>query len=197
MSQKIAIIDYGAGNIQSVQFALERLGVKAQLTSDATQIASADKVIFPGVGHATPALKALQEKGLDTLIPNLTQPVLGICLGMQLMCNYLEENNCNGLGVFQVDVRRFSAKEKVPHTGWNSIENLRGKLFNTIEEKTHVYFVHSFFADVSNVTIAETNYGVSFSAALQKANFYGCQFHPEKSGDIGEQIIRNFLTINH
>ncbi len=196
MSQKIAIIDYGAGNIQSVQFALKRLGVNAQLTSDASQIVASDKVIFPGVGHATPALKALQEKGLDTLIPSLTQPVLGICLGMQLMCNYLEENNCNGLGIFQVDVKKFSAKEKVPHIGWNSIEKLKGTLFKAIEENTHVYFVHSFFADISNETIAETNYGVPFSAALQKDNFYGCQFHPEKSGEVGEQILKNFLTIN-
>ncbi len=196
MSQQVVIIDYGAGNIQSVQFALERLGVKAQLTSDATQIAKADKVIFPGVGHATPALKALQEKGLDTLIPTLTQPVLGICLGMQLMCNYLEENNANGLGIFSVDVRKFLATQKVPHMGWNKIDNAQGALFKEAPSDAYLYFVHSYFANIGESTIAETNYGIPFSAALQKANFYGCQFHPEKSGDAGEQILRNFLTIN-
>ncbi|MCF6353381.1 MAG: imidazole glycerol phosphate synthase subunit HisH [Cyclobacteriaceae bacterium] len=196
MSQQVVIIDYGAGNIQSVQFALERLGVKAQLTSDATQIASADKVIFPGVGHATPALKALQEKGLDTLIPTLSQPVLGICLGMQLMCNFLEENNTNGLGIFSVDVRKFSATPKVPHIGWNKIDNVKSSLFKDVTREAYLYFVHSYFADISESTIAVTNYGIPFSAALQKVNFYGCQFHPEKSGAIGEQILSNFLTIN-
>ncbi|MCF6360933.1 MAG: imidazole glycerol phosphate synthase subunit HisH [Cyclobacteriaceae bacterium] len=192
---KVVIIDYGAGNIQSVQFALERLGVQAKLTHNTEDILSADKVIFPGVGHATPALKSLQEKGLDKLIPILKQPVLGICLGMQLMCSFLEENNQNGLDIFSTTVKKFSEEEKVPHIGWNDIKFKDGELFRGIEENPYVYFVHSYYAELGVETIATTGYGQQFSAALQKNNFYGCQFHPEKSGVIGEQILKNFLTI--
>ncbi len=192
---KVVIIDYGAGNIQSVQFALERLGVQARLTHNTEDILRADKVIFPGVGHATPALKSLQEKGLDKLLPTLKQPVLGICLGMQLMCSFSEENNKNGLDIFSTTVKRFSEEEKVPHIGWNDIKFKDGELFRGIEENPYVYFVHSYYAELGVETIATTGYGQQFSAALQKNNFYGCQFHPEKSGVIGEQILKNFLTI--
>ena len=195
MKQKVAIIDYGAGNIQSVQFALERMGIKAILTNDRKQIEESDKVIFPGVGNADPALKALQKTGLDQLIPTLTQPVLGICLGMQLMCDFLEENNQAGLGIFSVDVRKFSAKRKVPHMGWNMIEKTDSMLFKGISDNAYVYFVHSFFADIGEPTTAETNYGLKFSSALQKDNFYGCQFHPEKSGETGQKILKNFIEL--
>ncbi len=193
---KVVIIDYGAGNIQSVQFALERLGVQAVLTHNKEDILSADKVIFPGVGHATPAIKSLQEKGLDKLIPTLTQPMLGICLGMQLMCSFSEENNQNGLGIFSTNVKRFSGQEKVPHIGWNNIKIRGGQLLEGLKGNPYVYFVHSYYAEINNETIASTDYGQDFSAALQKNNFYGCQFHPEKSGEVGEQILRNFLTTN-
>lgn len=192
---KVVIIDYGAGNIQSVQFALERLGVQAVLTHNEEDILGADKVIFPGVGHATPAMKSLQEKGLDKLIPTLTQPVLGICLGMQLMCSFSEENNQNGLDIFSTTVKRFSEEEKVPHIGWNDIKFKESELFRGIEEKPYVYFVHSYYAELGAETIATTGYGQEFSAALQRNNFYGCQFHPEKSGDVGELILRNFIGI--
>lgn len=195
MKKQVAILDYGAGNIQSVQFALERIGINAILTSDAQKIKESDKIIFPGVGHASPALKALQENELDALIPTLKQPVLGICLGMHLMSHFLEENNENGLGIFTVDVRKFSNKEKVPHIGWNTIEKTDNFLFDGVPNNTYLYFVHSFFADVGESTIAESNYGLNFSAALQKDNFYGCQFHPEKSGEIGQQILKNFIKL--
>lgn len=194
MNKQIAIIDYGAGNIQSVQFALERIGVNSVLTHDAKQIEESDKVIFPGVGHATPALKALEATGLDKVIPTLKQPVLGICLGMQLMCNFLEENNEKGLGIFSVNVQKFSPSEKVPHMGWNTINKSVSLLFEGVPGSSYFYFVHSFFAELGKSTIAQTNYGLEFSSALQKDNFYGCQFHPEKSGDVGEQILRNFLN---
>lgn len=195
MKQQVAIIDYGAGNIQSVKFALEQIGINAFLTSDLKKIEDSDKVIFPGVGHATPALKALQKNELSSLIPKLKQPVLGICLGMQLLCNFLEENNENGLGVFSVDVRRFPNTEKVPHMGWNSIDKTGNQLFEGVPDNSYFYFVHSFYADLGDTTIAESNYGLRFSSALQKDNFYGCQFHPEKSGDVGQQILRNFIDL--
>ncbi len=193
---KVVIIDYGAGNIQSVQFALERLGVQARLTHNKEDILSANKVIFPGVGHATPAMKSLQAKGLDKLIPTLTQPVLGICLGMQLMCSFSEENNQNGLGIFGATVKKFLGQEKVPHIGWNDITLKKSNLLKGIKKNAYVYFVHSFYAETGSETIAITNYGQNFSAALQKNNFYGCQFHPEKSGELGQKILKNFLTIN-
>ena len=191
----VVIIDYGAGNIQSVQFAFERLGITALLTNDTDKIIAADKVIFPGVGHADPALKSLREKGLDKLIPMLKQPVLGICLGMQLMCNFSEENNQNGLGIFSVDVKKFTNSEKVPHIGWNTLNNTNSVLFKGVSMESYTYFVHSYFAEIGIETIAETNYGQPFSAALQKDNFYGCQFHPEKSGGVGQQILKNFTEL--
>ena len=195
MTKKIAIIDYGAGNIQSVLFALERLGVEANLTNNPEQIKAAEKVIFPGVGHATPALNALKKTGLDLLIPQLKQPVLGVCLGMQLMCRFSEENNEEALGIFNVDVKKFPANEKVPHMGWNSIEVKENPLVKNIQDNSYFYFVHSYYAELGKETIATTHYGLPFSAALQKDNFYGCQFHPEKSGGVGQKILENFIKL--
>ncbi|WP_435313393.1 imidazole glycerol phosphate synthase subunit HisH [Cellulophaga fucicola] len=192
---KIVIINYGAGNIQSIKFAIKRLGFEAVLTDDVNEILAADKVIFPGVGEASSAMSKLRASGLDTLIPTLKQPVLGICLGMQLMCNASEEGNTTGLGIFNVDVVKFSNKVKVPQIGWNEISNLKTNLFNTIKENAHIYMVHSFYAPLSSETIATSNYDVDYSAALQKDNFYGTQFHPEKSSEVGEQILRNFLEM--
>jgi glutamine amidotransferase len=193
---KIVIINYGAGNIQSIMFAIERLGFKAVLSNNADEIKAADKVIFPGVGEASYAMKMLQESGLDTLIPTLKQPVLGICLGMQLMCNKSEEGNTKGLGIFDVDVIKFSSKVKVPQMGWNQIYNLKSDLFKGITENEYMYLVHSFYAPICAETIATTNYELEYSSALENENFYGTQFHPEKSGDIGEQILGNFLKLN-
>ncbi len=190
---KVAIIDYGAGNIQSIQFALNRLGITGVLSSNADEIRAADKVIFPGVGQASAAMKKLQQTGLDELIPNLTQPVLGICLGMQLMCNHSEEGNTNGLGIFDVNVIKFSNHVKVPHMGWNTIYNLSSPLFEGIRENEFMYLVHSFYAPLSENTLATSNYELEFSTALHRNNFYGVQFHPEKSGIFGEQILKNFL----
>jgi glutamine amidotransferase len=193
---KITIIDYGAGNIQSIQFALNRLGYKGILTNNSDEIRTADKVIFPGVGEASSAMKKLKVSGLDKLIPNLTQPVLGICLGMQLMCNQTEEGNTKGLGIFDTNVIRFSNKVKVPQMGWNFIYNLESALFTGIKENEFMYLVHSFYAPLSENTIAMTNYETVYSSALQRNNFYGVQFHPEKSGKVGEQILKNFLELN-
>lgn len=192
---KIVIINYGAGNIQSIKFAIKRLGFEAILTDDVNEILAADKVIFPGVGEASSAMSKLRASGLDTLIPTLKQPVLGICLGMQLMCNASEEGKTKGLGIFKVDVVKFSNKVKVPQIGWNEISNLKTNLFNKVKEKSHIYMVHSFYAPVTNETIATSNYDVDYSAALQKNNFSGTQFHPEKSSEVGEQILRNFLEM--
>ncbi|MSP85768.1 MAG: imidazole glycerol phosphate synthase subunit HisH, partial [Flavobacteriaceae bacterium] len=192
---KIVILNYGAGNIQSIQFALQRLGVEGVLSSNYEEISSADKVIFPGVGEASSAMKKLKESGLDKLIPQLKQPVLGICLGMQLMCNFSEEGNTEGLGIFDVNVIKFSTKVKVPQMGWNTIYNLKSDLFNGISENEFMYLVHSFYVPNSENTIALTNYEVEYCSALQKNNFYGVQFHPEKSGKFGEQILNNFLKI--
>jgi glutamine amidotransferase len=196
MKMKITIIDYGAGNIQSIQFALNRLGYKGILTNNSDEIRTADKVIFPGVGEASSAMKKLKVSGLDKLIPNLTQPVLGICLGMQLMCNQTEEGNTKGLGIFDTNVIRFSNKVKVPQMGWNFIYNLESALFTGIKENEFMYLVHSFYAPLSENTIAMTNYETVYSSALQRNNFYGVQFHPEKSGKVGEQILKNFLELN-
>ncbi|TRX00014.1 imidazole glycerol phosphate synthase subunit HisH [Flavobacterium gawalongense] len=193
---KIVIINYGAGNIQSIMFAIERLGFKAVLSNNPEEIKAADKVIFPGVGEASYAMRMLQESGLETLIPTLKQPVLGICLGMQLMCNKSEEGNTKGLGIFDVDVIKFTPKVKVPQMGWNQIYNLKSPLFEGINENEYMYLVHSFYAPLCAETIATTNYEVEYASALQKDNFYGTQFHPEKSGDIGEQILANFLKLN-
>ena len=192
---KIAIIDYGAGNVQSVLFALERLGFEGNVTNDWNTIKSADKVIFPGVGEASSAMKMLQESGLDVLIPTLKQPVLGICLGMQLMCKYSEEGNTNGLGIFDVNVVKFSQEVKVPQMGWNTIYNLKTPLFERIKENEFMYLVHSYYASLSENTIATTNYELEYSTALQRDNFFGVQFHPEKSGIFGEQILKNFLNL--
>ncbi len=192
---KIVIINYGAGNIQSIIFAIERLGYKAVLSNNPDEIKAADKVIFPGVGEASYAMKMLKESGLDTLIPTLKQPVLGICLGMQLMCNYTEEGDTKGLGIFDVDVIKFSPKVKVPQMGWNTIYNLKSDLFKNVAEKEYMYLVHSFYAPLCEETIATTDYEVAYSSALENENFFGTQFHPEKSGDVGEQILENFLEL--
>ncbi|WP_296150508.1 imidazole glycerol phosphate synthase subunit HisH [uncultured Flavobacterium sp.] len=192
---KIAIIDYGAGNVQSVQFALSRLGFEGILSADPEFILSADKVIFPGVGAANSAMKKLRESGLDQIIPSLKRPVLGICLGMQLLCNSSEEGNTKGLGIFDVAVKKFSSENKIPQMGWNMIYNLESDLFQGISEKEYVYLVHSFYAEKIENTIATTNYGLEYSSALQKNNFFGVQFHPEKSGKMGEKILENFLKI--
>ncbi len=192
---RIVIIDYGAGNIKSIQFAMQRLGYKAILSHDVREIQDADKVIFPGVGEAGSAMKKLKESGLDKLIPTLTQPVLGICLGMQLMCNYSKEGNTKGLGIFDIDVVKFDNRLKVPQIGWNKIINLQSKLFKNISEAAYMYAVHSYYVSICNETIAETNYGISYSSALQKDNFYGVQFHPEKSSNAGGQILKNFLKL--
>ncbi|MES2851987.1 MAG: imidazole glycerol phosphate synthase subunit HisH [Bacteroidota bacterium] len=192
---KIVIINYGAGNIQSIMFAIERLGFKAVLSNNPDEIKAADKVIFPGVGEASSAMKMLLESGLETLIPTLKQPVLGICLGMQLMCNKSEEGNTKGLGIFDVDVIKFTPKVKVPQMGWNQIYNLKSPLFKGINENEYMYLVHSFYAPNCPEAIATTDYEVEYASALQKDNFYGTQFHPEKSGDVGEQILANFLKL--
>ncbi|MCL4167327.1 UNVERIFIED_CONTAM: hypothetical protein GTU68_041678 [Idotea baltica] len=191
----LVIIDYGAGNIKSIQFAFKRLGIDAILSNNIEEIQNADKVIFPGVGEASSAMQKLQESGLDKIIPTLTQPVLGICLGMQLMCNSSEEGNTKGLGIFNVDVKRFSNEVKVPQMGWNVITNLKSGLFKNIKEKEYMYLVHSFYAEKCEETIAETDYEIAYSSALQKDNFYGTQFHPEKSGIIGSKILENFLNL--
>lgn len=193
---KIAIINYGAGNVQSIQFAIERLGYKGILTNNADEIIASDKVIFPGVGEAGTAMKKLCESGLDKIIPALKQPVLGICLGMQLLCNDSEEGNTKGLGIFNVSVKRFSNAVKVPQIGWNTIQNLNSDLFNTVSENEYMYLVHSYFAPICNATIAVTNYEDNYSSALQKDNFFGVQFHPEKSGKAGQKILENFLNIS-
>ena len=192
---KLVIIDYGAGNIKSIQFAFKRLGVNAVLTRDASEIQHADKVIFPGVGEASSAMQMLKASGLDTLIPQLKQPLLGICLGMQLMCKSSSEGNTQGLGIFDVDVIQFTAQVKVPQMGWNAIQNLNSPLFNGISEHEYMYLVHSFYAPICKETIATSFYEVSYATALQKDNFYGVQFHPEKSGVVGERMLQNFLAL--
>ena len=192
---RIIIINYGAGNIQSIKFAIQRLGVEAVLTDDESEIRNADKVIFPGVGEASSAMEKLITTGLDKVIPTLTQPVLGICLGMQLMCNHCEEGNTQGLNIFDVDVVKFDGAEKVPQIGWNQIENLKSDLFKGISEKEYMYLVHSFYVPLNNEAIATTNYGIKYASALQEKNFYGVQFHPEKSSKAGAQILQNFLEL--
>ncbi len=192
---KIVIINYGAGNIQSIKFAIKRLGFEAILSSDIQEIRNADKVIFPGVGEASSAMKKLRDSGLDTIIPTLKQPVLGICLGMQLMCKSSEEGKTKGLGIFDVDVVKFTNDVKVPQIGWNQITGLESDLFKGIQNQEHIYLVHSFYAPVCNATIASCNYGIPYSAALQKDNFYGTQFHPEKSSAVGQEILANFLEM--
>ena len=192
---KLIIIDYGAGNIKSIQFAFKRLGVDAILSSNIDEIKTADKVIFPGVGEASSAMKMLQESGLDKIIPTLKQPVLGICLGMQLMCNFSEEGNTKGLGIFDVEIKRFSNAVKVPQMGWNTVSNLKSALFAGVKEKEFMYLVHSFYAKNCKECIATTTYETAYAAALQNDNFYGVQFHPEKSSLAGEQLLKNFLAL--
>ena len=190
-----AIVKYNAGNIRSVELALERLGKTAIVTDDEEQLRNADRVIFPGVGEASSAMNYLQQKGLDKLLPTLTQPVLGICLGMQLLCRHSEEADTKCLGVFDHDVKKFTGALKIPHMGWNTVGQLKEPLFNTIEGEAYMYFVHSFYADLGKQSAAVTDYIIPFSAALQKDNFYGVQFHPEKSGLAGEQLLKNFLAL--
>ena len=192
---KLAIIKYNAGNIQSVLYALERIGMKALVTDDHSEIQQADKVIFPGVGEASTAMQYLQERGLDTVLRNLQQPVLGICLGMQLMCTHSEENDTTCLGIFDTMVKKFSGALKIPQIGWNTVENISEPLFTGIATDPYCYFVHSYYAELCKETAAVTEYGVRFSSALQKNNFYGVQFHPEKSSDAGERILTNFLQL--
>jgi glutamine amidotransferase len=193
----LKIIKYNAGNIQSVLYALERIGVSAEVTDDIEKITSADKVIFPGVGEASSAMKSLRENKLDQLIKELKQPVLGICVGMQLLCKHSEENDTDCLGVVPVQVKRFPSNHniKVPQIGWNNIYNLKTGLFSNIKENSFIYNVHSYYAEDSEYTVATCNYGVPYAAAVQKDNFYGLQFHTEKSAEVGEQILRNFLTL--
>lgn len=193
--QNIVIIDYEAGNVQSVKYALERLGVNAEISNCEATIRKADKVIFPGVGEAAWAMKKLKETGLDKLIPQLKQPVLGICLGMQLMCEQSEEGNTKGLGIFPINTLKFPLEEKVPHMGWTQINQVKGDLYRGIADKGFVYFVHSYYVPVNKYTVVETEYIRNFSASLQKNNFYACQFHPEKSGDIGQQVLSNFIKL--
>ena len=194
----IVIVKYNAGNIQSVLYALERIGATAVVTDNVEQIQNADKVIFPGVGEASTAMTYLKERKLDEVIKNLHQPVLGVCLGMQLMCAYSEENNTECLGIFSEKVKRFSPATsdiKVPQFGWNNIYNLKSDLFSDLKEDSYCYFVHSYFAALGNETIATTDYVQPYSAALHKNNFYGVQFHPEKSAEVGEQILKNFIKL--
>lgn len=191
----IVILNYGAGNIKSIQFAFQRLGYNAVLTDNPEEIINADKVVFPGVGEASSAMKKLRQSGLDTLIPKLTQPVLGICLGMQLMCNHTEEGNTLGLGIFDVNVKQFSKAVKVPQMGWNTIHNLKSDLFKGINEGDYMYLVHSYYAENCDQAIATTNYELEYASALENDNFFGVQFHPEKSGSAGEELLKNFLRL--
>lgn len=193
----VAIIQYNAGNVCSVEYALRRLGVEPVLTDDEAMIRQADRVIFPGVGEAAYTMSYLRERGLDRLIKSLTQPVLGICLGMQLMCNHSEEGDVDCLDIFHVPVTRFvpTVGEKVPHMGWNTLEQTRTPLFRGFEREEFVYFVHSFYVPVNEATVATTRYIHPFSASLQRDNFYATQFHPEKSGAVGERILTNFLEL--
>ncbi len=194
---KIVIVEYNAGNVQSVIYALNRIGIEPILTSSHDEILSADKVIFPGVGEASSAMRHLKERGLDKLLPTLKQPFLGVCIGQQLMCEHSEEGDTECLGIFPVKVKHFliNKGEKVPHMGWNTIRFNDHPLFKGLSDESYVYYVHSYYCEKSKDNIATTDYIVEYSAALQKDNFYAVQFHPEKSGDIGEQIIKNFIEL--
>lgn len=194
----LAIVKYNAGNIQSVLYALERIGATAVVTDDHDQLRAADKVIFPGVGEASSAMRYLRERGLDQVLIQLQQPVLGICLGMQLMCAYSEENDTTCLGIFSETVKLFrpdDAALKVPQIGWNTIGDLKTPLFSQVPENSYCYFVHSYYASLGEQTIATTNYVQPYSSGLQTRNFYGVQFHPEKSAAVGEQILKNFIAL--
>lgn len=191
----IAILKYNAGNIQSVENAVQRLGYQTIVTDDINELNAANKVIFPGVGEASSAMAYLKERQLDEVIKQLKQPVLGICLGMQLLCQFTEEGNTQGIGVFDNKVRLFPSTDIVPHMGWNDCNTVQGQLFQGIQEGADFYFVHSYCAEVNENTVATTNYILPFSAALQKDNFYAVQFHPEKSATIGNQLLKNFLEL--
>lgn len=193
---RVAIVKYNAGNVESVKNALNRLGVEPILTDDTDELKAADKVIFPGVGEASTAMNYLRERNLDETIKNLSQPVLGICLGMQLLCDSSEENDTKCLGILPYKVRKFSSEDlKIPQMGWNNIFNLKGDLFSGVAENSYVYFVHSFYVETGAETIATCNYGLNFSAAVNHKNFYAVQFHAEKSGAVGERILDNFLNL--
>ncbi|WP_179334837.1 imidazole glycerol phosphate synthase subunit HisH [Winogradskyella costae] len=192
---KLSIVNYGAGNIKSIQFAFQRLGYDAILTDNPEEIRTSDKVIFPGVGEASSAMIKLRQSGLDQLIPTLKQPVLGICLGMQLMCKHSEEGDTQGLGIFDVNVKRFSNHVKVPQMGWNTISNLKSDLFKAINEKEYMYLVHSYYAEQCGESIATSDYELEYASALENDNFFGVQFHPEKSSKAGEQLLKNFLKL--
>jgi imidazole glycerol-phosphate synthase subunit HisH len=194
MSNKVVVIRYNAGNIQSVLFALERLGVQATVTDDIKTIQQAGKVIFPGVGAANSAMPYLKEKGLDNVIRSLKQPFLGVCLGMQLMCNHSEEGDTECLGIFDLPVKKFT-QGKVPHVGWNLLQVKPSSILNGLDDQSYCYFVHSYYAALGSDTAAVTDYGTAFSSVLQRDNFYGVQFHPEKSAKTGEQILKNFLSL--
>ena len=194
---EVVIIKYNAGNVRSVMYALERIGVSYKLTDNKEEIQKADRIIFPGVGEASTAMKSLKENGLDTLIPMLKQPFLGTCVGMQLLCQYSEENDTPCLGVFDCDIKRFpqQAGIKVPQTGWNDIYDYQSPLLAGIPEHAFVYYNHSYYAPLNDFTVAKTNYLLEYSAVLEKDNFYACQFHSEISGDIGQKIFENFMKI--
>lgn len=192
---KLAIIDYSAGNTQSVIFALNRLGIDPILSDQKEILQSADKVILPGVGHAASAMKVLKEKGLDVIIRNLKQPLLGICLGQQLLCAHSEEGDVDGIGIFPQTVKRFPENEKVPHMGWNTVTDLKGPLFKDISSESYFYHVHSYYVPQNEFSIASCNYILPFATAMQKDNYYAAQFHPEKSGTAGQQFLKNFLEL--
>jgi len=193
---KLAVLKYNAGNIQSVLFALERLGVSALVTDEPDEIRSSDKFIFPGVGEASSAMLYLKKRNLDKVIKNLTQPVFGICLGLQLLCSHSEEADTDCLSVFDTEVKKFDSDQlKIPQIGWNNISSLESKLFSGVEENSFCYFVHSYYAELCDDTTATTEYGTSFSSALQKNNFYAVQFHTEKSSAVGARILKNFLEL--
>lgn len=191
----IAILKYNAGNIMSVKNALNRLGYESIITDNPEELRRADKVIFPGVGEASSAMRYLKERGLDNIIISLKQPVLGICLGMQLMCRHSEEADTRCLGIFDTEVRLFPPVDKIPHMGWNNFFTLKGDLFRGVSPEDDVYFVHSYYPEISIFTTATCDYILPFSAAMEKDNFYATQFHPEKSADIGEIILQNFLNL--
>ena len=191
----IAILKYNAGNTKSVQNAIQKLGYECIVTDDIIQLQAADKVIFPGVGEAGSAMEYLKAKGLDVVIKNLKQPVLGICLGLQLMCTASEEGTTEGLGIFDVLVKKFPPTGIVPHMGWNNFSAIDSPIFEGISIEDNIYFVHSYYAELCNDTISKCDYLLPFSAALQKDNFYAVQFHTEKSGAVGEQILKNFLAL--
>ena len=194
LNNKVVIIKYNAGNIRSVDFALRRLGIVAEITGDSDKIRAASKVIFPGVGEASGTMEYLRERGLDVVIRRLTRPVLGICLGMQLMCNFSEEGGTECLGIFDTDVLKFTSG-KVPHMGWNALEGMSGPLFRNMKQGAYVYYVHSYYVPENEHTVASSFYTLNFSGAMQRDNFFATQFHPEKSGSYGEMILKNFISL--